>query len=383
MELLSLVIVNTIITFIIYTIFSLRFRRAIQNIKLEEQLTPELKEYLEMTVKYIQASIDLLDQKTQACYQMLRVFEEQEKKKDKELGQGQDKIQEKISKNKISKQKKETLKIKKPIELEIKKPTQSFSAIENALNSLGEDILEISPVAINPKAAFLIGASEAHKNILRESRDDIKLKKRKKALKKPINVILKRFSKNTKKYLEKYTSHLPTKHKEGNQKEVTPQPHPTTTQIFIKDASNTIITNESARQKEKEIQETSKNTMRGLQIKTLNESTENLLSSIPKNKILDELKTQSTPPRNSETLNTLRNLIPEVIPQEKNARNAFVRVLIEEGYSKIEIASCLEISLAELNLMLTLPLREIKGKNSQSHLFMQKKNKISDEFDSK
>ena len=76
MELFSLSLVNLFVGIIIYVIFSLKHKRTnVVNSK-KDDINQEVKEYLEVAVKYMQSSIEIIDRKTQSCYQMLRRAEE-------------------------------------------------------------------------------------------------------------------------------------------------------------------------------------------------------------------------------------------------------------------------------------------------------------------
>ncbi|MCR9144280.1 MAG: hypothetical protein NXI24_18685 [bacterium] len=79
MELLALALVNVVTAGVMYVFFSMRFSRAVRSTveqSRKNSLIRELKENVELTIEYINASLDTMDQKTRSFYQLLRRSEE-------------------------------------------------------------------------------------------------------------------------------------------------------------------------------------------------------------------------------------------------------------------------------------------------------------------
>ena len=79
MDLLALAIVNVVTACAMYVLFSIRFSRAVRQTVEQTQkkgLMRELKENVELTIEYINSSLDTMDQKTRSFYQLLRRSEE-------------------------------------------------------------------------------------------------------------------------------------------------------------------------------------------------------------------------------------------------------------------------------------------------------------------
>ena len=73
-DLIALAVVNLLTAVLLYFFFSLRASRAIEQSR-KNPFTPELEENIKLAVQYINSSLELLDQKKKACYQMLRQAE--------------------------------------------------------------------------------------------------------------------------------------------------------------------------------------------------------------------------------------------------------------------------------------------------------------------
>lgn len=79
MELAALALVNVVTALAMYLFFSMRFSRAVRQTIEESRknsLLRELKENVELTIEYINSSLDTMDQKTRSFYQLLRRSEE-------------------------------------------------------------------------------------------------------------------------------------------------------------------------------------------------------------------------------------------------------------------------------------------------------------------
>ncbi len=79
MELLALALVNVVTAGLMYVFFSIRFSRAVRQTveqSRKNSLIRELKENVELTIEYINSSLDTMDQKTRSFYQLLRRSEE-------------------------------------------------------------------------------------------------------------------------------------------------------------------------------------------------------------------------------------------------------------------------------------------------------------------
>ncbi len=79
MELAALALVNVVTAVAMYFFFSVRFSRAVRQTIEESRknsLLRELKENVELTIEYINSSLDTMDQKTRSFYQLLRRSEE-------------------------------------------------------------------------------------------------------------------------------------------------------------------------------------------------------------------------------------------------------------------------------------------------------------------
>ncbi len=175
MELLALAFVNLLTLCIMYFFFSLKTSKAIRKIH-KDPLSSELKENIELAVQYINSSINLFDQKKKSCYQMLRTAEEilSNIQKNIEENPKKESLQNTIEKKKENTKKKKTLK-KKSVntttqDIKGKKtvyynldPDQSkfeTSIAEHALERLGNDKAEITPISPNAEKAFILGASQ-------------------------------------------------------------------------------------------------------------------------------------------------------------------------------------------------------------------------------
>lgn len=76
---LALALVNVVTAGAMYVFFSMRFSRAVRQTveqSRKNSLLRELKENVELTIEYINSSLDTMDQKTRSFYQLLRRSEE-------------------------------------------------------------------------------------------------------------------------------------------------------------------------------------------------------------------------------------------------------------------------------------------------------------------
>ena len=79
MELFTLIIINIITAVALYILFSVRFSLAVDKIverTRKNAVLKDLRENVEATVEYINTSLDLMDQKNRAFYQLVRKSEE-------------------------------------------------------------------------------------------------------------------------------------------------------------------------------------------------------------------------------------------------------------------------------------------------------------------
>ena len=177
-DLIALAMVNLFTAALLYLLFSLRSSRAIEQSR-QNPLTPQLKENIELTVQYINSSLELLDQKKQACYQMLRRAEallkdDSKKTPDPDLKPAA-KVKSKQHKSQNKKESKSNSKNKytRPAEgklktaytSSLKKFSSDYNA-EEALDRLGADKAEITPLVPQAKDAYLLGASREHQENL-------------------------------------------------------------------------------------------------------------------------------------------------------------------------------------------------------------------------
>lgn len=75
MELAALALVNVLSALAMYLFFSMRFTRAIEEQR-KLPLTRELKDNIRLAIEFINSSVDLMDQKSRTFYQMVRRAEE-------------------------------------------------------------------------------------------------------------------------------------------------------------------------------------------------------------------------------------------------------------------------------------------------------------------
>ena len=434
MELISLFIVNLFVGIIIYIIFSLKHKRTnVVNSK-KDDINQEVKEYLEVAVKYMQSAIEIIDRKTQSCYQMLRRAEEisnniqKFQKKDlsknnftKNLSKNNksnannilinkinsnnqiknESIAENILTNKINsnihiKNKSNannilTNKINSNIHIKNESIKENFA--QRALANLGEDLAEITPIEKNAKSAFMLGSSPHHKNVLKENRDDLKLDSKPSLLKIPINNLIKNFwnNSNIKKQFEKLTdTTTPEIQKIADiakpefikNADIAKPEFIKNTDIAKHDFGNDTDTTTPEIQKiavinKLEFRKATDTTTPEIQ-KIANTTKPDFQKNADITKLEFRKATDTTTPEIQKIANTTKpdfqknaditkpefvnipdTRSPEfqkIIPKERDAKNAFIRLLLEEGYNKIEISQWLKVSLAELNLMLSLPL---------------------------
>lgn len=183
MDLLALALVNVVTAGAMYLFFSLRFTRAVEQSR-KNTLVKDLKENVELTIEFINASLDLMDQKNRSFYQMLRRAEDLTKQWDEVLEAGPPPEKARASKKKKASRK--TAK-KAPASSDAAPPAvraRSFAAddvpedpsdepprsrydeqvsdaggynVEGVLAGLGEDRLDISPAPTSGDDAYRSG----------------------------------------------------------------------------------------------------------------------------------------------------------------------------------------------------------------------------------
>ncbi len=351
MELAILILVNLFGFGVIYFIFALRTHRTLQQVR-KDPISPELKENIELTLQYINSALDLLDQKKKTCYQMLRQAEElasplhaEAKTKTKKKPSKKQKISMSVQKPAQELTTKKTGEPKarpkkKPLLVDWSKdskqqtqPQQHHPSynIERALQGLGEDQVEIQPAATDIRDAYLTGSSFYRANKKEEQKNkadrDLNFHAIKSIVPKLLsigNTWLKNIQKNP------VQGPVPQPHRQVAAKEQT-KPEPPVTVDFS--------------------------------IDTLPQSNPQRVPT-PTQLYQNKFDLASHPPSYSDSSLTLAKLSPIMIEDKKfsnlGQRKDFIHNLLSQGYMKEDIAIAMDIPLAEVHLIASLPQRPNK-----------------------
>ncbi len=199
MDLLALALVNVVTAGAMYVFFSLRFTRAVEQAR-KNSVVKDLKENVELTIEFINASLDLMDQKNRSFYQMLRRAEDLTKQWDEVLESGAAPAKPRGSKKKSAKKaaKKTAVKSKAPpptvraesiTDAELPErgiphdiPDDDFDEeavagrggynVEGVLAGLGEDQLDISPSPASSVDAYRSGEASRPRSAVPGDRYD-------------------------------------------------------------------------------------------------------------------------------------------------------------------------------------------------------------------
>ena len=101
MELLAHILVTLVIALVLYILFSIRLSRALAKAPRNE-IVKELRENIESAVEFINVSVDLMDRKNRAFYNMLRRAEELTRRLEKETVRGANNPEEAVSKESVA-----------------------------------------------------------------------------------------------------------------------------------------------------------------------------------------------------------------------------------------------------------------------------------------
>ena len=304
-DLLALALVNLFVGLILYFFFSLRASRSLEESR-KNPFTPELEEIIKLAVQYFDSSLETLDRKQKACYQMLRQAEALVKGEPKRKPKPKQKEKASKSRNKVNRgklreksaQKKEKRETTKTTARSLsKKPALDYKP-EEALARLGLDKVEITPLASDIKDAYLLGASPEHQ-------ESLSLSKRKKRNLEEGPLQEKQEEKITQKFAKYLRFWLDSKIEKP-----------------FKQASQYDLSEEN---------------------RSLGQRSRNELPSGPEPQF-------STPP-----LEIQKEEIALPLPEEFSQRVAYIHRLLEQGYTKQEISLRAGLSLAQINLIASLP----------------------------
>ena len=172
MELLALAFVNLLTAAVMYILFSLRFSRAVEQTR-KNQLFKELRENIELAVEYINTSLDAIDQRTASFYKLVRRAEEiarsleqsttrRPRKKKATASKSRTPVAEKAPTDAGDHQrsKKSTPSTSQEVVGESvgeEAGTESSAYLDRVLRSMAEDSLSLEPTAESSEEAYLGG----------------------------------------------------------------------------------------------------------------------------------------------------------------------------------------------------------------------------------
>ena len=193
MELLVLILVNIVTAVVMYVVFSIRFTKAVEEAR-ANPIIRELKDNIQITIEFINTSLDLMDEKTKTFYQLVRRSEEIAKQLEespkparrstaKSSSKSAGKTTKKAS-SKTTRKKNTSRKASEPMAAAIENPPTSENEpapplqalggpgidqdhspgsdpMERALSGLGDDRLDLTPPADDSTAAYRAGELSA------------------------------------------------------------------------------------------------------------------------------------------------------------------------------------------------------------------------------
>ena len=337
MDIFVLVIVNLLTAILLYILFSLRMNYALRQ-KNKNILSSELQENIELTVKYINSSLELFNQKKKSCYQMLLQAEKLATEISTYVKQ---KKSPKLNKKKITETKdtqnevilKNTSLRKNNTKINKETYNETYN-VEKALEQLGKDHLEFTPLTSDSKEAHLLGAYFQASNLQIKPENKIQT--------------------NTNSFSSKVWNAVnnwlePSKDKAINDKIENSE---------VASKSENIVPN-IVYSKKKDLDQDIQN-VEYIEFMPAISDISQKVNEIPKKEdtpqpLLNTTIKRKNNDNNNDFLNHDLKEIKTKAPTDSVKLRNFVNDLLAKGYEKRELSIALDLSIAQINLMEALP----------------------------